>query len=40
MPEEFGLKDFILLVTRSIEAGFLILSAEELGLTVPRAEQH
>jgi hypothetical protein len=37
MPEEFGLENFILLVTRSIEAGFLILSADELGLTLPWA---
>jgi len=35
MPNEFGLEDFILLVTRSIEAGFLILSAEEMCLRVP-----
>lgn len=35
MPEAFGLEDFVLLVTRSIEAGFLILSAEQLGLEVP-----
>jgi hypothetical protein len=35
MPRAFGLDDFILLVTRSIEAGFLILSADELGLSVP-----
>ena len=35
IPEEFGLQDFILLVTRSIEAGFLILSAEDLGVKLP-----
>ena len=37
MPHEFGVEHFILLVTRSIEAGFLILSADELGLSVPWA---
>ena len=37
MAPEFGLEDFILLVTRSIEAGFLILSPEELGLKLPWA---
>jgi hypothetical protein len=35
MPEGFGLENFILLVTRSIEAGFLILSPAELDLKVP-----
>jgi hypothetical protein len=35
MPQEFSLDNFILLVTRSIEAGFLILSAEELGMEIP-----
>jgi SAM-dependent methyltransferase len=35
VPKVFGLEDFILLVTRSIEAGFLILSPEELGLEIP-----
>lgn len=35
IPPEFGLENFILLVTRSIEAGFLILSPEELGLKLP-----
>ncbi|HYW71878.1 MAG TPA: hypothetical protein VE961_12640, partial [Pyrinomonadaceae bacterium] len=38
VPQEFGLEDFILLVTRSIEAGFLILSAEELGMKIPWAD--
>jgi hypothetical protein len=38
VPREFGLEDFILLVTRSIEAGFLILSAEELGMKIPWAD--
>jgi SAM-dependent methyltransferase len=35
MPPEFGLENFLLLVTRSIEAGFLILSSEELGMNLP-----
>jgi len=35
MPEAFRLEDFVLLVTRSIEAGFLILNSAELGLTLP-----
>jgi Methyltransferase small domain len=38
MPQEFSLENFILLVTRSIEAGFLILSPEELGLKLPWAD--
>jgi len=37
LPQEFGLENFILLVTRSIEAGFLILSPEELGIETPWA---
>ena len=37
MPEEFGLENFIVLVTRSIEAGFLILPPEEVGVKLPWA---
>ena len=37
LPPELGLENFILLVKRSIEAGFLILPEEDLGLTLPWA---